>query len=489
MTHRLGDLLAETHHKGVCHPQDSLILGIEHDSRQIEPGDLFVAVRGSKHDGHEHICDAVRKGAAAIVGERICSDIPANVTYITVEDSRKALADLACAFYDRPTEKLFTVGVTGTKGKTSVTHLSAAVLGLEETEIISTITNALRRGTDQTTPEAPQIQKFAWEALQAEKPHLALEVSAHALSQERVRGVDFNLAIFTNLSHDHLDYYGDHELYLRAKLKLFSGLSPSATAIVNRDDPVTYRVIAALQTKVWTYGLSPNADIWADAIELSPAGSEASVHTPQGSFRLHLHFPGIFYVQNALAAVGVGLVRELPLSLIRDRLEAVKHIEGRLERFSTREGVTIIIDFAHSPDSLEKVLQLLQPFYRRVITVFGCGGDSDRLKRPMMGAISGRLSDYTILTSDNPKGEDPEAILREIEVGLQEMPAPYELSVNRREAIQRALKLAQAGDCVLIAGKGHERTQVFKDQQIPFNDKLYLSKLGVIACGASYRVD
>jgi len=373
------------------------------------------------------------------------------------------------------------VGVTGTKGKTSVTHLSAAVLGMEQTEIISTVTNALHRRTDQTTPDAPRIQEIAWEALQTGKAHLALEVSAHALSQERVRGVDFDVAVFTNLSHDHLDYFGDVESYLQAKLKLFRQLAPYATAIVNQDDPRSDRVILASKAPVWTYGLTSDADIWADEIELQPHGSQAVVHTPYGTFRLHLRFPGLFYVQNALAAVGVGLVQKLPLALLRERLEAVGHIEGRLERLFTRQGVTVIIDFAHSPDSLEKVLQLLRRFYRRVITVFGCGGDSDRLKRPIMGAISGRLSHYTILTSDNPKGEDPQAILREIEAGLRPLRVPYEAMVDRRKAIQRALMLAQPGDCILIAGKGHEQAQVFKDRQLLFNDKAYLYELGVIA--------
>ena len=250
---------------------------------------------------------------------------------------------------------------------------------------------------------------------------------------------------------------------------------------MNRDDPVSQRVLSASRGEVWTYGLTPEADIWANQIEAGATGSRALIHTPQGSFRLQFGFPGVFYIENALAAVGVGLVHGLPLAAIRERLEAVKQIEGRLERFTTREGVTVIIDFAHSPDSLEKILHLLRAFHSRVITVFGCGGDSDRLKRPVMGAISGRLSDYTILTSDNPKGEDPEFILREIEPGLLALQAPYEAIVDRPEAIQRALKLARRGDCVLIAGKGHERAQVFKDRQVPFNDKAYLQELGLIA--------
>jgi UDP-N-acetylmuramoyl-L-alanyl-D-glutamate--2,6-diaminopimelate ligase len=481
MSRCLQDLLAQLHYTGIRRLRDALISGIEYDSRRVEPGDLFVAIQGRHSDGHEHIPEAIERGAVAIVGERPAIELPANVTYIAVENSRRALADLACAFYDHPTEKLFTVGVTGTKGKTSVTHLSAAVMGLEETEVISTVTNALQRGHDQTTPEAAHVQQIAWEALHSGRSHLAMEASAHGLSQERVRGVAFAAAVFTNLSHDHLDYYGDLEQYLQAKLKLFRQLSPEATAIVNRDDALSHRVMAACSCRVWTYGLTSQADIWADQLELGPDASRAWVHTPVGSFPLRLRFPGIVYVQNALAAVGVGLVRGLPLPLIQERLESVRHIEGRMERFSTRAGFTVVIDFAHSPDSLRKTLQTLRPYCRRLINVFGCGGDSDRLKRPVMGAISGRWADYTILTSDNPKGEDPEAIVREIEAGLQTVQAPYESRVDRREAIQRALFLASPGDCVLIAGKGHERTQIFKTHQIPFNDKEYLRELGVIA--------
>ncbi len=489
MIKRLRELLLGLECESVRGPLDPLVHRIISDSRQARPGDLFVAIRGSKHDGHEHVLEALRRGAVAVVCERISSHRSLNVTYITVKDSRKALADLACAFYDHPTRRLFTVGVTGTKGKSSVAHLSAAVLGLEQTELISTITNALQRGTEQTTPEAPEIQRIAWEAVQVEKTHFVLEVSAHALSQERVRGVDFNAAIFTNLSHDHLDYYGRTEDYLQAKLRLFTQLPPTGTAIVNLDDPISHRVIAATRARVWTYGLMRAADIWADELELGPDGSQALVHTPQGTFPLRLHFPGSFYIQNALAAVGVGLLRELPLSLIRDRLEAVRHLEGRLERFVTPEGVTIVIDFAHSPDSLAKAIRTLRPFYSQMITVFGCGGDSDRRKRPMMGTISGCLSDYTIITSDNPKSEDPEMIIHEIEEGLRALGVPYEAIVDRGRAIRRALELARPGDCVLIAGKGHERTQIFKDYQVPFNDKAYLKELGVIAPEAPCGVD
>jgi len=477
---RLSELLSEAGISPSTLKADPLVRGITHDSRHVRAGDLFVAIPGQRFDGHRFIPEALARGAVAIVGERRDLEVP-NVPYITVEGARRALARLACAFYDHPTRSLFTVGITGTKGKTSVAHLSAAVLGGPQTELLSTITNALERGVDQTTPEAPEIQRLAYEALQAGKEHLVLEVSAHGLSLERVWGVDFDVGVFTNLSHDHLDYYSDFERYLEAKRKLFARLKPTATAIINRADPAAPSVISITKARVLTYGLSAEADLWAEGIELSPQGAEALIHTPEGSFRLKLALIGEFAVENALAAIGVGIARGLPLPQIKARLEGVKRIEGRMERYPTTEGFTVVIDFAHSPDSLRRAIEALRPFYSRVIVVFGCGGDSDKLKRPLMGRISARLGDYTIITSDNPKGEDPLKIIREIERGLKGLQAPYEAIPDRRRAIEKALQLARPGDCVLIAGKGHERTQIFKDRQIPFNDAAYLEALGLIS--------
>lgn len=458
------------------------VTGIQYDSRRVQPGDLFVAIPGHRADGHEFIADAIERGAVALVGERseLNPEPPANVTYITVENARCALARLACAFYDHPTRELFTVGVTGTKGKTSVAHFSAAVLGEEKTVLISTITNSLRRDLEQTTPEAPLIQKIAHQAVIRGKRHLVLEASAHGLSLERVRSADFDAAVFTNLTHDHLDFYGDRERYLEAKLRLFRALKPSATALVNIDDPAGPDVIRATKAHVVTYGLCSEAEVWAEGIKQTANDIRSLVHTPWGSTRLQLGFPGVSYLYNALAALGVGLVRGLSSAEVASRLEAVSHIEGRMERHPTGEGYTVVIDFAHSPASLEQTLKTLRPFYDRLITVFGCGGDSDREKRPIMGGISARYSDHTIVTSDNPKSEDPRCIIEEIERGIPHGCA-YEAIVDRKDAIRRALELAEPQDCLLIAGKGHERTQIFKDREIPFNDRDYLVELGVIS--------
>ncbi len=474
----LQELLASLPHRAVYGDRAVRISQVTDDSREVQPGALFVAIPGSQHDGHHYIGTAIAKGAVAIVGQRADLKLPAHIPYVVVWNSRRALAQLACAFYDFPTEKLFTVGVTGTNGKTSVAVLAAAVLG--ESALSTTVHNALEHNLPYTTPGAVEIQRRAWEALQSGQKHLVLEVSAHALSQERVYGIDFDVAIFTNLTHDHLDYYRSMAEYLRAKLRLFEGLRPDARAIINGDDPYQGAFREATRARVWTYGLSPTYDLWADEIALSPAGSKFIAHTPAGNLPIETSLPGEFYVYNILAAIGVGIERGLDRELIKERIESVHQIEGRCERYRTREGVSLWIDFAHSPDSLEKILRTLKSFYPRVISVFGCGGESDPYKRPIMGEISGRLADFTIITSDNPKSEDPEEIIRQIESGIRPLGVCYETIVDRARAILRALELARPGDCVLIAGKGHERTQIFSDHEIAFNDREFLQSLGII---------
>jgi UDP-N-acetylmuramoyl-L-alanyl-D-glutamate--2,6-diaminopimelate ligase len=457
---------------------DPEIFGISLDSRSIKPGDLFVAIRGHKSDGHEYISTAIKRGAVAIVCEDSSIQPIENIPVIQVKDGRQVLADLACALYDYPTRELFTVGVTGTKGKSSVCHYSAAVLGMSETKLINTITNALEREVEQTTPEAVTIQRLAFEALEADKKNLVLEVSAHALAQERARGVDFDVAVFTNLSHDHFDYFPSRDAYLGAKLKLFTDLKSSGLALIRSSDPVSAEVQKCTRAEVLRYGLDSNADIRAEINEMNAEGSLIQVHTPSGTFSAQLHLPGQFYVENALAAVGVGLRANIDLMTLKTRLESVKHIEGRFERYATKQGFAVVIDFAHSPDSLEKVIKTLKLFYPRVITVFGCGGDSDRAKRPQMGKISGQLSAYTIITNDNPKYEEPAQILSEIESGMAGINAQYEVIEDRWLAIDRAVELARPGDVILIAGKGHERKQVFNNREIVFNDREYLIDRG-----------
>lgn len=476
---RLEALLGEVEHLAIRGNPGVRISSIGSDSRLVEPEGLFVAIPGSKHDGHGYIGQAIEKGALAVVGEQALS--LERIPYIQVQSSRQALAELAAAFYDHPTRKLFTVGITGTKGKTTIAHLAQSLLGPEETELISTVTNHLERGLVNTTPDPLTIQRVAHQATQAGKKSLILEVSAHGLAQDRVRGVDFDAAVFSGLSHDHLDYFKTMEDYRTTKLRLFAALKPSAAAIVNRDDPHGREFLKAAEARALTYGLSRGASIRAEALELGLERSRFLAHTPGGSTSIESALWGEFNVYNILAAIGVGIIRGLSLPEIKERIEQVNRIEGRLERFPARRGFDIVIDFAHSPDALRRVLRALRPHYRRIITVFGCGGESDRSKRPAMGRISTELSDYTIITSDNPKSESPSQIIEEIEQGIKGDNSPYEAIVDRRAAIHRALQRARPGDAVLIAGKGHERTQVFADHEEEFNDRAFLQAEGIIA--------
>lgn len=474
----LKSLLAYVQHSAVQGNPSVMISQIADDSRKVSPGALFVAIPGARYDGHSFIDAAVAQGAVAVIGER--ADIRVSVPYIIVENSRRALAESAGAFYRFPTEKLFTVGVTGTNGKTSTTMLAAAALGASQTALSNTVCNALERHNDFTTPGAPELQRLAYEALTSGKQHFVIEVSAHALSQYRVHSIDFDVGVFTNLTHDHLDYYSSMERYLQAKLLLFQNLRPSATAIINGDDLYATHFIRATRARVLTYGLSAEHDLWADEIALAPTGSRFTVYSPAGALPIETPLPGEFSVYNILAAIGVGLVCGRSLEQIKLGIESVKGVPGRCERYTTRDGVHVIVDFAHSPDALERVLKMLKRFYDRVICVFGCGGESDPYKRPIMGEISGRYADYTIITSDNPKSEEPLAIIEQIVSGIRPLDVAYEAIPDRPRAILRALELARAGDCVLIAGKGHERTQIFADHEIFFNDSDFLHERGIL---------
>jgi len=482
-----GFLRAESEFKSKTDPA---ITGVEFDSRRVEPGHLFVAIKGHKQDGHEFISQALENGAVAVVrSNNWARQKPDDIPHVICDDGRTALAELSNVFYGQPTKSLFSVGITGTKGKSSVAHMSAEVLGRGETALISTITNALERGVEQTTPEANIVQRIAREAVDSGLKNLVVESSAHALSQQRVRAVDLNAAVFTNLSHDHFDYFKNWEEYLAAKLILFQNLPESGTAIVNLDDSMSEKFIAITNANVLTYSTSRAASIRANRIELSPNGSSFELETPMGQFELNLKMPGSFYVENALAVVGVGIAAGLDLDTIKARLEHVRHIEGRFERYKSPKGFSVVIDFAHSPDSLDRMLTTLNGFYERVITVFGCGGDSDRAKRPEMGRISGELSSFTVVTNDNPKHEDPGEILKEIESGLAQTAAQYELIEDRRAAIDRAVSLARSGDVLFIAGKGHERKQSFAGYEVDFNDRDYLVERGIIELKANSNIE
>ncbi len=458
------------------------ITGISYDSRRITPGNLFVAIPGFVVDGHDYILDAVSRGAAAVVCER---KLETAVPMIIIPDARIALARLSAAFYDHPTRELFTVGVTGTNGKTTVCHLAAHLLGEGKSALLSTVATEQRGMHAVTTPESPFIQRFARQALSEGKENFVLEVSSAGLSLHRTDCVDFDVAAFTNLTHDHLDFHHDREAYLSAKLLLFQGLKQDGVAIINRDDPMADRFIAATRARVITYAIHRKADLQAVDPEYQLKETSFTLKMGKEAVQMRISLPAEHNVYNALAAFGIGLAKGLRPDEIAARLATAHSVVGRYQFFRAKTGATVIVDFAHSPDSLERMLRSLHPYYARIICVFGCGGESDRAKRPRMGRISGKLADITILTTDNPKTEDPARIIAEIEAGIRPTGGTYERIVDRKDAIRRALALANPKDVILLAGKGHEPYQIIGHRFIPYSDAGFLRANGLVETSSS----
>ncbi|HHW06612.1 MAG TPA: UDP-N-acetylmuramoyl-L-alanyl-D-glutamate--2,6-diaminopimelate ligase [Clostridia bacterium] len=459
---------------------DRSIAGIQYDSRQVQPGSLFVCVPGFKTDGHLYAADAVAKGAVALVVERPVT-VPDGVTVIQVPDARLALAGLAACFYGYPSRRFHLIGVTGTNGKTSTTILLDAVFRRwgRKTGLLGTISNRVGGEVipaSHTTPESLDLQKLFKLMADAQTDYVMMEVSSHALSLHRVAAAEFDVGVFTNLTRDHLDFHRDFQEYREAKGKLFTLLSGGAKAgrkygVVNKDDPNSEYFMKTSPVPVLTYSLTQPSDYQATDIVITAKGA---------SFRLKgkdfppftLNLTGRFSVYNGLAAVAVALEEGVPVDIIREALAELPGVPGRFERVDAGQDFTVVVDYAHTPDGLENVLRTAREVCSgRIITVFGCGGDRDRTKRPLMGHVSGRLSDYTIVTSDNPRTEDPEAIIAEIVPGVKEAGGKYEIVVERKAAIQKALTLAGAGDLVLVAGKGHEDYQIIGTKKYPFDDR------------------
>ncbi|GEN32742.1 UDP-N-acetylmuramoyl-L-alanyl-D-glutamate--2,6-diaminopimelate ligase [Aneurinibacillus danicus] len=480
---QLDELLAPLALWQVVGDAKTEITGIEIDSRKVQPGDLFICLPGFTVDGHDFAAKAVSQGAVAILAQRTV-EVDAPVIY--VPDTRRAMAVLADRFFGQPTHQMKIIGVTGTNGKTTTTHLIERILDEagHVTGIIGTIEMRLQgeiREVKNTTPEALDLHRaFRWMKDNGAE-YAAIEVSSHALDMGRVRGVRFTTGVFTNLTQDHLDYHKTMENYLQAKGLLFSQLGNEYDkermkyAVLNADDPASEVFARMTPAQVITYGISSKADVRARNISITAKGTSFTLETFAGSTDVTLRMIGNFNVYNVLAATAACLVEGIPLEQIVRTLEKVEGVRGRFERVDAGQDYTVIVDYAHTPDSLENVLKTIREFAEgKVYCIVGCGGDRDRTKRPIMASIAARYADVAVITSDNPRSEEPQAIIDEMVEGLIAdgiSEERYFTRIDRREAIRETIHRAGPKDVVLIAGKGHETYQILKDKTIHFDDK------------------
>ncbi len=461
------------------------VSGLEYDSRQLKPGDVFVAIRGESTDGNKFIDKAIAAGAVAVVSDSP-KEIPrAGVAWAKVLHGRSALARLSANFYRRPAEKLAMTGVTGTNGKSTTAFLVEAILAAagRKSALVGTIEYHVAGKilpAPHTTPESLDLNRLLAQALSEGATEAVMEVSSHALAQQRVYGIPYDVAIFTNLTRDHLDYHNTMEEYFAAKQTLFEGCGTDAprAAVLNADDEGGQRLIKVSKMRsaeVLTYGLA-KADFHAEKVDITPRGTRFDLVTPQGTIPLFSPLIGKVNVYNILAAAGATYARKVDAEAIAHGVGALTRVPGRFERVDCKQPFTLVVDYAHTDDALRNLTALAREFVQRagqkgrVITVFGCGGDRDRAKRPLMGEAAGRGSDFVVLTSDNPRSEDPLAIINDAMVGLQRSGAKYKVEPDRRAAIAAAIHETAPGDIVLLAGKGHEKVQVTREGMIPFDD-------------------
>lgn len=460
------------------------VTAITDDSRAVRPGSLFVAVKGEQADGHQFISAAVKAGAAGLVAQQQVAGL--SIPFVRVADSRKALGLLGGRFYGNPSARIRMIGVTGTNGKTTTTYVCKTLLEAvgRQVGLIGTVAYQIGAETipaSHTTPGALELQQLLAKMVDRGCTTAVMEVSSHALAQDRTSGCEYDVAVFSNLTQDHLDFHHTMEEYFQAKLRLFTGLTgtrkPNKRAIVNSDDPSGIRMKALCPAPVWTYGLKGKADLCAENVRLSLGGTTFTSATPAGSFPIESHLVGEHNVYNLLAAIGVALHEGATPDQVRQAVTHVTNVPGRFERVIAGQRFTVVVDYAHTEDALVRLLTAATALkVGRIITVFGCGGDRDRRKRPQMGRAAVQYSDVVILTSDNPRTEDPLAILQEVEIGVadalrQRPTVQYQKVADRREAIGVAVREARPGDMVLIAGKGHEDYQIIGTKKFHFDDR------------------
>jgi len=455
------------------------IENIEQDHRKVNNGTLFVCIEGENFDGHQFAKDAQSKGAVAIVASK---PVDVDIPVVMVKDTNRAMAILADCFYDHPSHKLFLVGITGTNGKTSVSHITQHLFNVarKRTGLIGTLYTIIGEHTYETkntTPDSLTLQKTFHKMVSSNTEVVSMEVSSHALVNGRVWGSDFDIAVFTNLTQDHLDFHKTMEEYKRAKGLFFTGLGfkydplKPKYAVLNGDDPVSSEYEKLTNAHIIKYGLNSQFDVYASDIQMTNKGTTFTLHTPVGTTQVSINLIGIFNVYNCLAAVSVGLAYGLPLSDIAYGLTTFKGVPGRFELVNEDQPFPIIVDYAHTPDSLENVLKTIKSMAKgKIFVVVGCGGDRDKTKRPKMAKIACQYATDAIFTSDNPRSEDPLEILKDMEAGVQG--ESYKVIPDREQAIKFAVQSAGPHDVVLIAGKGHETYQIIGDRTLDFDDRV-----------------
>ena len=472
---KLGQLIKNINCKIVQGCADTEVNAVQYDSRKVGRGDLFVCITGFQTDGHKYAKSAIEKGASVIVAEHMAEGMEnSGAAIVITENTRKALALISAAYYDNPSEKINVIGVTGTNGKTTTTYLIKTILDSlgYKTGVIGTIGNMIGKRTlhaDRTTPESLELQELFSEMSGEGVSFAVMEVSSHSLALDRVTGVKYSTAIFTNLTQDHLDYHKTMENYMKAKGILFS---MAEKAVINIDDAAGAYMRSVAKGLVMTTGIeSESADLRAENISVTAEGVSYTLDYEGRQYPVKLNIPGRFSIYNSLGAIGACLLNDIKMEDLLKGLSLNEGVPGRFQSVPNNLGITAIVDYAHTPDGLENILETAHEFAKgKIITVFGCGGDRDRTKRPIMAEIVGKLSDFAIITSDNPRTENPASILDDVEVGMIPTKCPYHKIVDRREAINEAIRMARKDDVVIIAGKGHEDYQIFADKTIHFDD-------------------